>query len=103
MSALKHHQEYIPPTHDYVPQHPDWQPSEGLFGKKKVKKMSREELEVELNKAKVNFEDDDSDDDLRKKVKQNRDTPNTARKMQKKIKKNGGKASAVITILRKII
>lgn len=28
MSAIKHRQEYIPPIHNYVPQHPDWRPIE---------------------------------------------------------------------------
>ena len=41
MSYLNKKQEFIPPVHNYVPQHPDWQPSEGFFSKTKVAKMTR--------------------------------------------------------------
>lgn len=99
MSYLNKKQEFIPPVHNYVPQHPDWQPSEGFFSKTKVAKMTRKQLEKELNKANIKFDASASDDDLRKQVQAHRDAqPSTMKKMRMFMKKAGKKMGTALKV-----
>ena len=66
--------------------------------------MTREQLEKELNKAKIKFDASASDDELRKKVQAHRDAhPSTMKKMKKFMKKTGKKMGIALKVAGAIV
>jgi hypothetical protein len=87
----------------------EWQSSEGFFSKKSPEKMKRDELIKELKKYKIEFKNEESDVDLRNKVKERRKSSSFLSKAKNGLKiikkglskiKKGGKV--IISGTRKI-
>ena len=93
----------------YVYSDVDFENSEGMFSKKKPEKMKRDELIKELKKYKIEFKNEESDVELRNKVKERRKSSSFLSKAKNGLKiikkglskiKKGGKV--IISSTRKI-
>lgn len=97
-AAAKHQSDRsmnkVDSSNHYVPQHPYFKHSEGIFGKKSTKKMTTLELKEELKKGKVSFNENDTVKELREAVETLRKSKQKRGSLLKKMMKSVAKRTA---------